>query len=96
MPPPWLTDVTGYLAAAIGTVLMLPQVIKSLKTRRVDDLSWLMLAAYVTQCVLWDVYGALISSVPLIACNTVALGIGTVQAVLKARYAPAEPVVAAR
>jgi MtN3 and saliva related transmembrane protein len=91
MPPPWVTDVTGYLAAAIGTVLMLPQVYKSLRTGRAGDLSWLMLAAYLTQCVLWDAYGFLTSSGPLIACNSVAFCIGTAQVVLKFRYAPPDP-----
>ena len=81
-----IADVIGYIAAAIGTVLMLPQVVKSICTKRVDDVSGLMLTAYLTQCVLWDIYGVLIWAVPLIVCNSVAFVIGTVQVVLKLRY----------
>lgn len=80
------TDIIGYIAAAIGTVLMLPQVIKSVRTKSAKDISSLMLAAYLLQCVLWDVYGFLLGAIPLMICNSIAFCIGLFQAILKIRY----------
>ena len=44
------TVIVGYLAAVFGTALMLPQVYKSIKTKRVDDISMSMLVVYVINC----------------------------------------------
>ncbi|HEY9125309.1 MAG TPA: SemiSWEET family transporter [Bacteroidales bacterium] len=80
------TEIVGYLAAVFGTALMLPQVYKSIKTKRVDDISMSMLVVYVINCTLWEVYGLLIHAMPVILCNIIALGIGIVQLVLKFKY----------
>lgn len=87
MDQAFMTDVIGYVAAVIGTVLMLPQVVKSLRTTSARDISGLMLAAYLTQCLLWGVYGFLIEATPLIVCNTIAFCIGAFQVLLKITYA---------
>jgi len=84
-----ITNLIGYLAAAIGTFLMVPQVLKTISTKRVDDISNGMLAAYLAQCALWDVYGILLHAYPLIVCNTVAFCIGTFQVWLKIKYGKA-------
>ncbi len=81
------TEIIGYTAAVIGTVLMLPQVIKSVQTKSAHDVSSLMLAAYLTQCVLWAMYGIRIHAAPVYLCNIIAFCIGVVQVSLKFRYA---------
>lgn len=81
-----LTETIGYLAATIGTLLMLPQVVKAIRTKHMRDVSGLMIFAYIVNCVLWDAYGILIGAIPMILCNTVALGIGLFQAYLKKKY----------
>lgn len=86
-----MTETIGYLAAIIGTSLMLPQVIKSVRTKRVHDLSWLMLILYFTNCLLWGIYGYLISAMPIIICNAIALLISIVQLGLKLKYEKLEP-----
>ena len=80
------TVIVGYLAAVFGTALMLPQVYKSIKTKRVDDISMSMLVVYVINCSLWEVYGLCIHAMPVILCNIIALGIGILQLVLKFKY----------
>lgn len=79
-------EIVGFLAAIVGTSLMLPQVIKSLKTKKVDDLSFLMLFLYVLNCALWLAYGLMINALPVIACNFVALLISFFQLFLKLKY----------
>lgn len=83
---PLLTEAIGYAAAFLGTVVMLPQVLKTIQTRSAHDVSAVMLGTYLVQNVLWGVYGGLIQSWPLILCNVVAFALGSVQAILKARY----------
>lgn len=81
-----ITELVGYSAAVIGTSLMLPQVIKSLKTKRVEDLSFTMLILYFLNCVLWSIYGILISAMPVIICNLIALCISIAQILIKIKY----------
>lgn len=81
-----LTNVIGYLAAAVGTFLMMPQVFRALRTKSMKDVSMYMLFAYIVNCVLWDAYGILLGAVPMIVCNTIALCIGIWQVILKRKY----------
>lgn len=81
-----ITNIVGFAAAAVGTALMLPQVIKSLRTRRVDDVSFVMLVFYLLNCILWATYGFLIWALPVIICNLIATVIAVTQIVLKVRY----------
>lgn len=81
-----LTEIIGYLAAAVGTSLMLPQVFKIITTKRVGDISLIMLVAYFFNCFLWLSYGLLISARPLIICNFIALIISIVSLTLKFKY----------
>ncbi len=78
-----MTEIVGYTAAVFGTALMLPQVFKSYKTKRVNDVSIIMLIIYIINCSLWEVYGILICSKPIIVCNILALFIGMLQLYLK-------------
>jgi MtN3 and saliva related transmembrane protein len=82
----WITDVIGYIAAAFGTALMLPQVFKSIKTKRVDDISMVMLIVYIVNCITWEIYGLMLGSMPIILCNIVAGLIGILQLWLKLKY----------
>lgn len=84
---PIFIDLLGYMAAILGTCTMVPQVIKSMRTKSVNDISNVMLAIYVLGCVLWTTYGYLIHSFPIIICNVVAFGVGIFQVYLKAKYA---------
>lgn len=76
----------GYLAAVVGSILMLPQVIRSWRTRAVDDLSFSMVWLYVTNCALWLAYGLLAGLPPVWLTNAAALVISLVQLGLKIRY----------
>ncbi|MFC1616376.1 SemiSWEET family sugar transporter [Patescibacteria group bacterium] len=81
-----ITEIIGYSAAVIGTSLMLPQVFKSLKSKSVQDLSYLMLILYFLNCLLWASYGFLIYAIPVIICNLLALAISIFQLGLKVKY----------
>ena len=81
-----ITQIIGFSAAAVGTSLMLPQVIKSIRTKKVEDVSLLMLFFYFINCTLWLTYGMLIQDWPIIVCNFIAIIISIIQIFLKFKY----------
>lgn len=83
---PLITDLIWYLATAVWTFLMLPQVIKSFKTKNMKDISRGMIIMYIWNCFLRLSYGFLINSIPLMLCNFIALIIGLLQLFLKIKY----------
>jgi MtN3 and saliva related transmembrane protein len=81
-----LTDIIGYTAAVVGTMLMLPQVIKSWRTKQVDDLSFAMVILYFANCALWLAYGLLVDVRPVVLTNAISMVISVVLLGLKLRY----------
>jgi MtN3 and saliva related transmembrane protein len=81
-----ITEIVGYSAAVVGSSLMLPQVVKTVKTNKTNDVSLMMLIFYFINCALWLAYGTLILAWPVIVCNTVALLISIFQLILKFKY----------
>ncbi|MFA5083879.1 MAG: SemiSWEET family transporter [Candidatus Paceibacterota bacterium] len=81
-----LANLIGYTAAAVGTFLMLPQVIKSYKSKKTADLSMAMVIIYVINCFLWMIYGFFLSAIPMIVANGIGFIISVVQLVLKLKY----------
>jgi lactoylglutathione lyase len=81
-----LTLMIGYAAVAVGTSFMLPQVLKSWRTKRADDLSLASGTLYFANSILWLTYGLLISAWPVAVANALALVISIVQVSLKLKY----------
>ena len=81
-----ITLVIGYAAVAVGTTFMMPQVLKSWKTKRVDDLSFASVTLYFANSLLWLAYGLLIAAWPVAVANALALVISIVQLSLKLKY----------
>ena len=61
----------GYLAAILTTVAFLPQLIKTLKTKKAEDVSLITLIMFVTGVGSWIIYGYEISSIPILLANTI-------------------------
>ena len=64
-----MTDLVGYMAAFLTTFSTVPQVVKSWRTRSVQDLSFRMLVLLCVGLVLWFVYGWLRTDWPLMLAN---------------------------
>jgi MtN3 and saliva related transmembrane protein len=80
-----LTDGIGAVAAIVGTITFVPQVIKVARQGG-RDLSYLMLLFYWMAVVLWTIYGALRHDTPLIAANLVIAVLVGLTAWLKWRF----------
>ena len=63
----------GYFAAILTTTAFLPQLIKTLKTKKADDVSLLTLIMFLCGVGSWIVYGYAISSIPILIANTITL-----------------------
>lgn len=81
-------ELIGYAAATLGTFVMLPQLVKTMRTKSAHDVSGIMLAIYLVQNVLWFIYGVMIAAIPLILCNVVAFFLCSIQAYMKWRFEP--------
>ncbi len=63
------TEIIGYIAAFLGTVVWIPQVWKTWASRETKDLSlWANLLMLTNLC-LWLTYGVLLVAWPLIVAN---------------------------
>ena len=61
----------GYFAAILTTVAFLPQLIKTLKTKKADDVSLVTLIMFICGVGSWIVYGFKISSFPILIANII-------------------------
>lgn len=66
-------EIIGLIAAALGTISFVPQVIKIYRTRSVKDISYAMYLIYTTSLILWLIYGIMIKSIPIILAESFAL-----------------------
>ena len=61
----------GYIAALLTTLAFLPQLIKTLKTQKAEDVSLITLIMFLTGVLSWIIYGYKISSKPILIANIV-------------------------
>ncbi|MBD3361891.1 hypothetical protein GF358_03820 [Candidatus Woesearchaeota archaeon] len=75
----WI-DLVGYAAGFITFTSLLPQTIKSWRTKSTNDLSLLRYIRYVFGLALWITYGVLLNSKPIMVINL--LGISMASSIL--------------
>ena len=66
-------DIFGYFAAILTTTAFLPQLIKTLKTEKADDVSLTTLIMFIIGVLSWIIYGYKISSYPILIANFITL-----------------------
>jgi len=81
-----IATVIGFVAGTLTTVSFIPQVLKTLRSKRCDDLSWGMLLAFTSGVFLWFVYGVFLRSAPIMLANLVTLLLLVWLVVMKIRY----------
>jgi MtN3 and saliva related transmembrane protein len=80
------TLIIGLVAASLTTFAFLPQSLRAIKTKHTKDLSLPMLIMLEIGVVIWIIYGALISDIPLLAANLVSIIFVTITLVLKLKH----------
>ena len=66
-------EIFGYLAAILTTSAFLPQLIKTLKTKKANDVSLTTLIMFIIGVLSWIIYGYKISSTPILLANLITL-----------------------
>lgn len=78
--------VIGLTAGFLTTFAFLPQAIKTIKSKHTKDLSLTMLIMTDTGLVCWFTYGVMISSIPVIAANTISIALITTILIMKIKH----------
>ena len=79
-----MIEIFGYIAGALVTVVLLPQVIKAIKSKSTEGISLYMYIVYVLGIAIWDVYGILLKDLPLILANSIAIVLALAVLIIKA------------
>lgn len=68
-----IIQLTGIVAGSITALSMLPQLIKIIKEKKVEDISIWMLIALIIGLVFWTFYGFLKHDIPILVTNSFSL-----------------------
>jgi MtN3 and saliva related transmembrane protein len=80
------TQIIGLSAGVCTSCSLLPQVVKTLKEKKADDVSLVMLFVLQAGLILWIVYGVKRNDVPIIATNCFSLLVNIIMVILGIRY----------
>nr|WP_319377224.1 SemiSWEET transporter [uncultured Methanoregula sp.] len=78
--------IVGYIAGILTTISFIPQVARAWRLKETRDLSLAMLVLFAFGVLLWALYGFWVSSLPIIAANTITFILILVLLWLKIRY----------
>ena len=76
----------GYFAAILTTLAFIPQLIKTLKTKKAEDVSLTTLIMFLTGVAAWIIYGIQISSKPILIANIITFVLNFLILVFKLIY----------
>jgi MtN3 and saliva related transmembrane protein len=78
--------VLGFIASITSVISLIPQIVKSYKTKSVGDLSILMIINFLISSISWTLYGMLIGAVSVWATNIVMTVFAIILMKLKFKY----------
>ena len=80
------TQIIGLAAGVCTACSLLPQVFKTLKEKKAEDVSLLMLFVLQAGLILWIVYGFKREDIPIISTNGFSLLVNIVTMILRFKY----------
>lgn len=79
-------EIVGFIAGVLVAISVLPQVIKSWKTRSTKDVALAWSVINIIGQILWIVYGILIGSISLVVMSSITLVMNVFMVVLKLKF----------
>jgi len=76
----------GIAAGVLTGASMMPQVIKTIKTKKAEHVSALMLIILIGGVILWIIYGLLKKDIPIISTNSFSLLVNLAMLFLRWKY----------
>src|SRR5215211_3188420 len=80
------TQIIGLAAGVLTASSMIPQVVKTLKEKKAEDVSLVMLVVLLSGIILWIIYGIKRDDMPIIATNSFSLLVNVTMIVLRIKY----------
>ena len=84
-----LVEIIGFLAAFTSTVSLIPQIIKTFRTKSAEDVSFFMLVNFLVTSLLWLLYGLMIGAAAVWVANAIMTLFSIVMLALKVRFSRA-------
>ena len=66
-------EIIGYLATFFLVITLIPQIFHTIKTKKVDYISYIFITLQIITCLLFLTYGIMIYKNPLIVANSIVL-----------------------
>jgi MtN3 and saliva related transmembrane protein len=85
------TQVIGIAAGICTATSLIPQVVKTIKEKKAEDVSLGMLLVLATGIILWIVYGIKKNDLPIIATNAFSLLVNITMVILGIKYKKKKP-----
>jgi MtN3 and saliva related transmembrane protein len=82
----FLISIIGIMASIFALSSTVPQIVKGLKTKKMDDLSVWLILSLIVGLSLWVIYGIARSDVVIVGGNIVGVSLNLVLLFLKFRY----------
>jgi MtN3 and saliva related transmembrane protein len=79
-------DVLGFVAGALTTLALVPEILKTAKMKETHDLSLIWLGMLGTGTFLWTGYGVAINSYPILIANALSFVTVVILFALKLKY----------
>lgn len=81
-------DIIGLVAGVCTSSSLIPQLVKTYKSKQAQDVSWFMFIVMLTGNALWAYYGVAKQEWPIILTNCFALLLNIIMLILKSKYKP--------
>lgn len=81
-----ITNFFGYAAACLTTVAFLPQVIKTIRLKKTDEISLIMYLLFCTGVLFWLIYGILSHDLPVLIANAMTLALALIILIFKLKF----------
>jgi MtN3 and saliva related transmembrane protein len=80
------TQIIGLAAGVCTATSLLPQIFKTIREKKAQDVSLVMLIVLMSGVILWIVYGFKKNDLPIIATNCFSLLVNVTMTVLRIKY----------
>lgn len=86
-----IIEIVGFIAGICTSSSLIPQLVKTIKRKKAEDVSVIMFIVMMTGNSLWIYYGFDKSDIPIIVTNFLALSLNIAMLILKFRFRKSGP-----
>jgi len=79
-------DILGYIGSTTVALLQVPQLLKTYKSKKADELAWGMILLNLFASIIWFSYGVMLEKMPIILANIIYFIATTGLIVMKLKY----------